>query len=254
LRAGTDESGADSGSQLHMASDAHPFAWLQPCPDTVLDEAATAAAGPDARHGARESLALAFVEALQHVPPRERAVLLLRDVLGLPAAEVAEMLVADATTIMAMLDRAREALEWRLPGTDRAPPPPEGSDAEHAFVARFTDAFARGDVDGVVALLTDDAVLIVTPRGVEHRGRAAIARFLATVPAGGALERFRLVPTRANGQPAFGMYLADPMCPLARAAGLLVLTLEGDRLARMTVFRDTTVFRHFGLPRTLGAA
>jgi RNA polymerase sigma-70 factor (TIGR02960 family) len=235
-----------------MASDGHPLAFLQPCPDALLDAAATAAAGPESRHTARQSLALAFVEALQHLPPRERAVLLLRDVLGLPAAEVAEMLVADAATVHAMLERARESLEPRLPGAERAPPPDPESEAERTLVTRFTDAFARGDVDGVVALLTDDAVLTVPPRPVEHRGRAAIGRFLATVPAGGALERFRLVPTRANGQPAFGMYLGDPLCPIARAAGLLVLTLEGERLAAMTVFRDTTVFRHFGLPRTLG--
>jgi RNA polymerase sigma-70 factor (TIGR02960 family) len=235
-----------------MPPHGHPLAWLQPCPDALLDEAARGEAGPDARHGLRESLALAFVEALQHLPPRERAVLLLRDVLGLPEGEVAAMLTADAETVQAMLDRARETFEPRLRGADRPPAPAEGSEAERALVGRFTDAFARGDVDGVVALLTDDAVLTVPPRPVEHRGRAAIAHFLSTVPAGGALERFRFVPTRANGQPAFGMYVADPLCPLVRAAGLLVLTLEGDRLAAMTVFRDTTVFRHFGLPRTLG--
>jgi hypothetical protein len=114
-----------------------------------------------------------------------------------------------------------------------------------------TTAFEAGDVAGVVALLTDDALLTMPPEPLEYRGPDAIGRFLSTVPAGGALERFRLVPTRANGQPAFGCYLRDPHAPIARAYGLMVLTLESDRVAAITGFPDTSVFRSFGLPRAL---
>jgi hypothetical protein len=118
-------------------------------------------------------------------------------------------------------------------------------------VARFTEAFEGGDVEGVVALLTDDAWLTMPPQPLEFQGPAAIARFLSTVPAGGRLERFRLVPVRANGQPAFGCYLRDSRAPILHAYGFMVLTLSGTRVTAITGFPDTSVFGHFGLPRTL---
>ena len=118
-------------------------------------------------------------------------------------------------------------------------------------MSRFTAAFESGDVPAVVALLTDDGVLRMPPEGIEYRGRAAVAEFLSTVPGNGQLQRFRLVPTRANGQPAFGCYLRDPHTPIAHAYGLMVLTLSGDQIAEITGFADTGVFRLFGLPRTL---
>ena len=118
-------------------------------------------------------------------------------------------------------------------------------------MSRFTAAFESGDVAGVVALLTDDGVLRMPPEGIEYQGRNAVAAFLATVPGSGELQRFRLVPTRANGQPAFGCYLRDPHTPVARAYGLMVLTLSGDEVAEITGFADTGVFALFGLPRTL---
>ena len=120
-------------------------------------------------------------------------------------------------------------------------------------MGRFTAAFEAGNVDAVVALLTDDALLTMPPAPLEYEGPLAIGRFLSTVPAGGALERFRLVPTRANGQPAFGCYLRDAHVPISHAYGLMVLTLEGDRVAAITGFPDTGLFRSFGLPRTLPA-
>jgi RNA polymerase sigma-70 factor (ECF subfamily) len=119
------------------------------------------------------------------------------------------------------------------------------------LVSRFATAFQAGDIAGVVALLTADALMTMPPEPAEYLGPDAIGRFLSTVPAAGALERFKLVPTRANGQPAFGCYLKDPHTPIAHAYGLMVLTLRGDRVAGLAGFADTGVFASFGLPRTL---
>ena len=136
------------------------------------------------------------------------------------------------------------------PGHPELAPLP-GSHEERELVDRFTTAFEAGDIAGVVALLSDDALLTMPPEPFEYQGAQAIGRFLSTVPAGGALERFRLVPTRANGQPAFGCYLRDEHAPIAHANGLMVLTLTGNRVAAITGFPDTNVFASFGLPRTL---
>jgi RNA polymerase sigma-70 factor (ECF subfamily) len=213
--------------------------WLEPYPDTLL--------GPEASYETREAIGLAFIAALQGLPPHQRAVLVLRDVLGFRAAEVAEMLEVSEASVTSALHRARSALD-PVP-VEQSPLP--GSPAERALVARFTEAFEGGDVDGVVALLTGDALLTMPPEPLEYEGPAAIAGFLSTVPAGGRLDEFRLIPTRANGQPAFGCYLRDRHAPVAHAYGLMVLTLRGERIAAITGFPDTGVFPHFGLPRTL---
>jgi RNA polymerase sigma-70 factor (ECF subfamily) len=215
--------------------------WLEPYPDTLLAE------DPEAHYEQREAIGLAFVAALQHLPPRQRAVLVLRDVLGFRAAEVAEMLEVTEASVTSALHRARTALEPAA--VEQAPLP--GSATERALVARFIDAFEGGDVHGVVDLLTTGARLSMPPTPLEYQGPAAIAHFLSTVPAGGRLELFRLVPTRANGQPAFGCYVRDAQAAVAHAYGLMVLTLHGDRIAAITGFPDTSVFQHFGLPRTL---
>jgi RNA polymerase sigma-70 factor (TIGR02960 family) len=209
--------------------------WLEPYPDALLEAEQ------------REAIGLAFVTALQRLPPRQRAVLVLRDVLGFRAGEVAELLDVSEASVTSALHRARTALE-PLP-VEQAPLP--GSAAERALVARFTEAFEGGDVDAVVELLTADARLTMPPTPLEYEGREAIAGFLSAVPGGGRLDRFRLIPTRANGQPAFGCYLRDAHAPVAHAYGLMVLTLDGDRIAAITGFPDTGVFPHFGLPRTL---
>jgi RNA polymerase sigma-70 factor (TIGR02960 family) len=214
--------------------------WLEPYPDALL-------ADPEARYEAREAIGLAFIAALQRLPPGQRAVLVLRDVLGFRAVEVADMLDVTEASVTSALHRARTALE-PLP-VEQAPLP--DSSPERALVARFTEAFEGGDVAGVVALLTDDALLTMPPEPLEYQGPAAIAGFLSTVPAGGRLDQFRLITTRANGQPAFGCYLRDAHAPVAHAYGLMVLTLRGDRIGAITGFPDTSVFPHFGLPRTL---
>jgi Sigma-70, region 4 len=178
-------------------------------------------------------------------------VLVLRDVLGFRAREVAEMLEVSEPSVTSALHRARTALDAARGERelDRAALP--DSPEERRVVAEFAEAFESGDVGRVVSLLNDDAWLTMPPEPLEYQGPLAIGRFLSTVPAGGALERFRLVPTRANGQPAFGCYLRDPHAAVAHAYGLMVLTLRGNGVAAITGFPDTSVFRFFGLPRTL---
>jgi RNA polymerase sigma-70 factor (ECF subfamily) len=225
--------------------------WLEPYPDVLLEGLPDHGQEPEARYEMREAIGLAFVVGLQELSPRQRAVLILRDVLAFRAAEVAEMLGVTEVAVNRALQRARKSLDEAVrPGRRQTAPLP-GSREEREVVARFTAAFEAGDVAGVVAVLTDDALLTMPPEPLEYQGPRAIGEFLAAVPAGGALERFRLVPTRANGQPAFGCYLRDPHAPVARAYGLMVLTLAGDRVAAITGFADTSVFQSFGLPRML---
>ena len=224
--------------------------WLEPYPDVLLEGLADAAPGPAARYETRESVGLAFMTALQHLPPRQRAVLVLRDVLGFHTAEVAEMLESSEASVKGALQRARATLDKRLPAGGRERTPLPRSARERELVGRFAAAVERGDTDGLVALLTDDAVLTMPPQPLEYQGHEAIAAFLhdRAVLRGAPL---RVVPIRANNQPAFGCYLPDPHAAIARPYGLLVLTLEGDAIAAITWFTDTAVFRHFGLPRRL---
>ena len=227
--------------------------WLEPYPDALLEGVVDRSLEPDARYEAREAIGLAFVAGLQRLPPRQRAVLVLRDVLGFHAREVADMLEVSEASVTGALHRARSALDEGLPSAEREQASLPNSRDEREVVARFAEAFESGDVEGVVSLLADDAWLTMPPEPLEYQGPVAIAGFLSTVPAGGRLEMFRLVPTRANGQPAFGCYLRDAQAPVAHAYGLMVLTLRGDRVAAITGFPDTSVFRYFGLPRTLRA-
>jgi RNA polymerase sigma-70 factor (TIGR02960 family) len=224
--------------------------WLEPYPDVLLEHLPDRSPGPAARYETRESIELAFIVALQNLPPRQRAVLVLRDVLGFRTAEVAGMLDTGEASVKGALQRARAALEARLPGADRDRAPRPTSARERQLVGRFADAVQSGDVDDVVALLTDDALLTMPPQPLEYQGHEAIAAFLRHRAAlrGAAL---RVVPTRANTQPAFGCYLPDAQAATARPYGLIVLTLEREAIAGITWFADTGVFRHFGLPRTL---
>jgi RNA polymerase sigma-70 factor (TIGR02960 family) len=224
--------------------------WLQPYPDSLLDDLPDTSAGPAARYEMRESVSLAFVAALQQLPPRQRAVLVLRDVLGFRAAETASILDCSLDAVNNALRRARAAIGRQLPPgwRDRSPLP--GSARERAVVDRFTEAFERGDVDDVVALLTSDAWLTMPPLPFEYQGRDA-AHFLWAISFRKGTRRFRLIATRANGQPAFGCYLRDSHAPIAHAHGLLVLTLDGDHICALTRFMDNSVLPAFGMPRTL---
>jgi RNA polymerase sigma-70 factor (ECF subfamily) len=225
--------------------------WLEPYPDVLLDDLPDRSHEPAARYEEREAIGLAFAAALQRLPPRQRAVLVLRDVLAFRATEVAEILGVTQVSVNRTLHRARQALDRAVPPGAREVAPLPGSREERELVARFTGAFEAGDVPAVIALLSDDALLTMPPEPLEYQGPLAIGQFLSTVPAGGALDRFRLVPTRANGQPALACYLRDSAAPIARAYGLMVLTLGGNQITAITGFPDTSVFRSFGLPRTL---
>ncbi len=221
--------------------------WLGPYPDALLDTVADTPPGPEARYELKEAVGLAFMAALHHLPPRQRAVLVLREVLGLRATEVAEMLETSEAAVKGALQRARAALERRLPAGDRELAPPPRSRREQELVGRFATAVEGGDVDGVVTLLSDDAWLTMPPQPFEYQGRAAIASFLRDRAALRG-RPLRLVPTRANGQPAFGCYLPDAQTGTAHPYGLMALTLEGARISAITWFGDSAVFPHFGLP------
>lgn len=224
--------------------------WLEPYPDSLLGDFPDAAPGPEARYEARESVSLAFVAALQHLPPRQRATLVLRDVLGFRAAEAAEILDCSLDAVNNALKRARASVAAALPPGSRERSPVPGSVRERLVVDRFADAFERGDVDAIVALLTDDAWLTMPPLPFEYQGRAA-ARFLSVISFRDGTRQFRLIGTRANGQPAFGCYVRDPVAAIGHAHGLIVLTLAGDQICTITRFMDNSVLPLFGLPRTL---
>jgi RNA polymerase sigma-70 factor, ECF subfamily len=224
--------------------------WVEPYPDVLLEGLADAAPGPDARYETKESIELAFIVALQGLPPLQRAALVLRDALGFRTAEVAEMLDTGEASVKGALQRARAALSERLPDVDRERAPRPDSADERRLVGRFADAVESGDVDEMVALLTDDARLTMPPLPLEYQGHEAIGAFLRYREEVRGTP-LRLVPTRANTQPAFGCYLPDTQTAIARAFTLFVLTLEGDRVSAITWFTDNSVFPHFGLPRTL---
>jgi RNA polymerase sigma-70 factor (TIGR02960 family) len=221
--------------------------WLEPLPDALLEGAINVPLGPEARYEQTESISLAFVTALQVLPPRQLAVLILRDVLGFHANEVADMLDTTVESVTSALKRARASLQRRQPPTGREPAPASGSPAEDAIVAKFVRAWQSADLDALVTLLTDDVFTSMPPMPFEYQGRDVVARFCASIF--GAGRRFDLVPTRANGQPAFGAYLRAPT-GISHGIGLYVLTLAGDRICAMTRF-DNSVLPWFGMPRSL---
>jgi RNA polymerase sigma-70 factor (ECF subfamily) len=221
--------------------------WLEPFPDALLEGAIDVPLGPEARYEQTESISLAFVTALQVLPPRQLAVLILRDVLGFHANDVADMLDSSLDSVTSALKRARARLQRGLPAADREPPPASGSPSEDAIVAKFTSAWESADLDALVALLTDDVFISMPPVPFEYEGRDVAARFCARIFGSG--RTFDLVPTRANGQPAFGAYLRAPT-GIRHGTGLYVLTLTGDRICAMTRF-ENSVLPWFGLPRSL---
>ena len=222
--------------------------WLEPIPDAQLEGAIDAPLRPEARYEQTEAISLAFVTALQVLPPRQVAVLILRDVLGFHAGEVAEMLDSTVDSVKSTLKRARVVLQRRLPpAEEREAAPVASSTSEQAVVARFVHAWESADIDGLVALLTEDAFASMPPMPFEYEGRDAVGRFCASIFRAG--RRFDLVPTRANGQPALGAYLRGPN-GISHGVGLYVLTLAGDRISAMTRF-ENSVLPRFGLPRSL---
>ena len=223
--------------------------WLEPYPDDALEGAIDVPPGPEACYEQAEAISLAFVTALQVLPARQLAVLILRDVLGFPAKEVADMLDSTVDSVKSALKRARSSLHDRLPvtGDREAPAPASGSPAEEAVVAEFVRAYQSADLDALVALLTDDVFMSMPPMPFEYEGRDAVAGFCALILGSG--RAFELVPTRANGQPAFGAYVRAPD-GVSHGTGLIVLTLSGNQICAMTRF-EKSVLPSFGLPRSL---
>ena len=220
--------------------------WLEPFPDALLEGVIDVPPGPDARYEQTESISLAFVKGLQVLPPRQLAVLILRDVLGYHANEVADMLDSTVDSVNSALKRARASLQLRRPPTCE---PAAASDlpSEDAIVAKFVTAYESADPNALVALLTDDVFISMPPMPLEYEGRDGVARFCARIFDSG--RRFDLVQTRANGQPALGAYLRAPT-GISHGVGLIVLTLTGDRISAMTRF-ENSVLPWFGLPRSV---
>jgi RNA polymerase sigma-70 factor (TIGR02960 family) len=224
--------------------------WLEPYPDSLLDGIPDESPGPDARYELKESVALAFVTGLQHLAPRQRAVLVLRDVLGFSAGEAADVLETSEASVNSGLQRARAALDARA-GIERERAVMPGSAREQDLVGRFAEALVRDDIDTVVTLLTEDTLLTMPPEPLEYMGPDAVAEFLRNRHVARGDLRMHLVPTRANGQPAFGHYIEDRHAPVFRLSGIIVLTVADSGISGLTRFRDTGIAGRFGLPRTL---
>jgi RNA polymerase sigma-70 factor, ECF subfamily len=227
--------------------------WLEPYPDERLG-LGSGLAGPEARYEQREGVELAFIAALQHLPARQRAVLILRDVLGFSARETAAALDTTPVSVDSALQRAHKAVDQRLPEqSQQATLRSLGDGALRRVVQRYVSAWERNDVDAVVAMLTEDAKLAMPPLPTWYRGRDQVAGFLGGGPLAGT-TRWRLIPTRANGQLAFGLYAWDARTRTFRPRAVDVLTLRGDRIQEITAFLTPDAFGGFDLPAVLPAS
>lgn len=218
--------------------------WLEPYPDALMDDVDL---GPEARYDVCESIVLSFVAGLQRLPTQQRAALVLRDVLGFSASEVAEMLESTQASVNSALQRARARVEHLGGVPDHVPR--VRSEYEAKAVDRFVDSFQQGDLEGVIALLSDDARFTMPPEPFELRGPRVIAEYFHS--RGFLGQDLKLVPTRANSQPAFGYYFPDPNAHVLRASGLLVLTVRAEQISVITRFGDRSLLALFGLPRTV---
>lgn len=227
-------------------------AWVEPYADELL-AGSNELSAPDARYEQRETVELAFIAALQHLPPKQRAVLILRDVLGFSGAEVADALETTADAVYSTLQRAHDTVDARLPEqSQQATLRALGDAGLREIVEVFVDAWERSDVDALAAKLTEDALFAMPPRPEWYRGRDAIAAFLSAIPLSGR-ARWRVIPTRANGQLAFAQYMwaEDAMAFLPH--GIAVVTLDGDRIGEITIFLGPPDFGAFGVPEQIAA-
>ncbi|MEY9856561.1 RNA polymerase sigma-70 factor (TIGR02960 family) [Catenulispora sp. GAS73] len=223
--------------------------WLQPYPDLLLDRLPDGEPGPEARYESAEAISLAFLTALQLLPPNQRAVLLLRDVLGYRAAEAADLLGLTESAVTSALKRARSTLDATARGPERPGPVP-GSQEERELTERFVAAFTSHDVEALLALMTDDVWVRMPPMPFEYHGIATVRDFFTAIEAH-RRSICRLVPTRANGQPAWGEYARDRMTDQLHCVGILVARYSGDRVDELTHF-EAGIAASFGLPRVLG--
>jgi RNA polymerase sigma-70 factor (TIGR02960 family) len=220
--------------------------WLQPYPDSWLEQLPDTALSPGARLELRESVELAFISALQRLPPRQTAALILCDVLGFATAEAAGILDTTPIALKGALQRARASIEQRRPAAGVRPTP--GSDSERELSRRFADAFTEGNLEGVIRLLTDDAWLAMPPASHEYLGSQAIAAFLQVSNDWRRGTPYGLVPTRANTQPAFGCYIYEIGTGTAIPQGIVVLTLAQEGIRTITRFLDGALNARFGTP------
>jgi RNA polymerase sigma-70 factor (TIGR02960 family) len=242
---------APSAVQVPEPSSQGDIGWLQPYPDLLLDGLPGHEPGPEARYESREAVSLAFITALQQLPPSQRAVLMLRDVLGYRAAETAGLLGLTESAVTSALKRARATMQAARGGN--RPAPAADSADERALTDRFVTAFTDHDVPALIALMTDDVWVRMPPLPLEYHGIQAARRFFTAAYARGC-SISRMIPTRANGQPAWGEYSLDRHTGLLRCTGVVVAAYASDgtgaRICELTHF-ETTVAPYFGLPRTL---
>jgi RNA polymerase sigma-70 factor, ECF subfamily len=221
--------------------------WIEPYPDERLG-LAEPLAGPAARYEQRESVELAFIAALQLLPARQRAVLILRDVLGFSGEEVAEALDTSPEAVYSALQRAHKSVDARLPErSQQATLRALGDDALGEIVDAFVAAWERGDIDAVAAMLAQEAIIAMPPMPTWYHGRDAVVGFLRRSPLAPGM-RWRVIPARASGQVAFGFYLWRDEARAFTAHDIIVLTMDGARIAELIAFLEPETFRHFGLP------
>ena len=232
------------------------ISWLEPFPDEWLGD--KSALNPEARYSNTESISLAFLTALQTLPPRQRAVLILRDVLDFSAHETSEVLELTTSSVNSALHRARTTLAQRYPQGERQALPMSSIDEKtQQLLDRFVKAWESADVHGLVALLKADAALAMPPSPSWYQGQGAIRTFVAATVfgdggmfSGQAVHRWRLLPTRANGSPAFAIYQRDEKNEY-RSFGLLALTINKDKLSQIISFIDPSLPSLFGFPAKL---
>jgi RNA polymerase sigma-70 factor (ECF subfamily) len=238
----------DSGA----AVDAH----LEPYPDRLLEDVPSPAPGPEETVEDRDRIGLAFVTAMQLLSAKQRVTVVLRDGLGWSAREVADLLDDSVPAVNSALQRGRDRLERERHERSLARPhAPTSAAAEARVMRRFQEAWAAIDIDGIVALLSDDALLTMPPEALRFEGRAQIGTFFATAPLEGHLDRIQLVPSRANGQPALAAYADEEGDGVFDAYGVMVFAIQGDRIDGITGFaRQPALFTRLGLPTQLTAA
>jgi RNA polymerase sigma-70 factor (ECF subfamily) len=217
---------------------------LGPYPDRLLDALPNTSLDPAREVEHRESVTLAFITSLQLLPATQRAAVILKDVLAFSSADIATALNTTTAAVNSSLQRARARLKDAAPTAT-----PHGlSESDRSVLARFVDAWQRRDIEGLTALLAEDAILRMPPEPVRFDGPVQIVEFLSTVPADGRLDLIPLVPTRANGQPALAAYGPHPAEDGATAYGVMVFHVAGQQISRITGFADPDLFDGFGLP------